>query len=167
MARRNSVPSQQKTEGKRYNHPPQTQVRFNEAPPQPQPPPHPLTNCRRTTVVRHVRDERALTLARIYSLVYFDLQTPPRADPGTLCTTVVVVCCVLDWPRLPLRTPPGREGRRISRRPARVVSRHRVNTLPRPRPGVPVSWRNPGPSCREVPMPGPGRGGGRRRGAGG
>lgn len=137
MVRRNSVPSRQKTEEKRYNHPPQAQVRFSETPQPPQPPPHKLPSD--DSCSAHVGDERPLPLARIYSLVHFDLQTPPRADPGTLCTTVVVVCGVLDWPRLPLRTPPGREGRRITRRPARVVSRHRVNTLPRPRPGVPVS----------------------------
>lgn len=142
MARRNSVPSQQKTEEKRYNHPPQTQVRFNKGATATTTTPSKLPSD--DSCSAHVGDERPLPLARIYSLVYFDLQTPPRADPGTLngggaAGTVVVVCCVLDWSRLPLRTPPGREGRSITRRPARVVSRHRVNTLPRPRPGVPVS----------------------------
>jgi hypothetical protein len=65
-------------EEKRYNHPPQTQVR-SKAPPQP-----PLGKLPSDGLCSARGRRTPLFLARIFSLVYFDLQTPPRADPGTL-----------------------------------------------------------------------------------
>lgn len=156
MARRNSVPSQQKTEEKRYNHPPQTQVRFNKGATATTTTPSKLPSD--DSCSAHVGDERPLPLARIYSLVYFDLQTPPRADPGTLNGGG---CC---WyggssmlrSRLVSSSPPHSAGTGRSEHHSSPCTRGKPAPGKHPATSTtrsPGQLAQPRPSTCEVPMP--------------